>query len=146
MCKLPPAHLQVLTSILLLHRRGCDRSQASRLRKKTEALLWKCFTQCKTSLAGSPELRVKSAVNQLAVPVSCEVPWAPSKYRMWSSEPLPAMPSCSLGGKNQQSPATESRSKGANLISNTTQQASAAKLVSGRTGQSLRRGTIPSRM
>lgn len=29
-----------------------------------------CFVQCQTSLADSPELRVKSAVKQLAVPIS----------------------------------------------------------------------------
>lgn len=56
------------------------------------------------------------------------------------------MPSCSLGGENQQSPATESRSKGTKLSSNITQQWSAAKFASERTGQSLCRGTIPSRM
>ncbi|KAI1243077.1 hypothetical protein IHE44_0000649 [Lamprotornis superbus] len=86
MCRLPQAGLQVLTSILLLHRRSCDRSQGSRLKENTEP--------CKTSLADSPELRVKSAVEQLAVEISHHVPWVSKSAECgavsWHCQPCPA--------------------------------------------------------
>lgn len=95
-----------------------------------------CFVQCKTSLADSPELRVKSAgrtAGSADLP-SCSL--GSQICRMWSCElALPARPSSNLGGVNQQPPASESRSQGTDLRTNTTQRLSAAKLASGRMEQ-----------
>lgn len=52
-----------------------------------------CFVQRKTSLADSPELRVKSAVEQLAVQTNRHVPWVPKFAECgavsWHCQPCP---------------------------------------------------------
>lgn len=90
------------------------------MKKYRPTIMEECLVQRKTSLADSRELRVKSAVKQLVVQISHAVLQAPEKSGMWSYEPLPAMPSCSLGDINQHLPATESRCKGTNLRTNAT--------------------------
>lgn len=77
-----------------------------------------CFVQCKTSLADSPELsEICSRTAGSADQPSCSL-----RSQIWGCElALPAMPGCSLGGVNQQPPASESGSQGTNLRTNATQ-------------------------
>lgn len=68
-----------------------------------------CFVQCQTSLADSPELRVKSAVKQLAVPISRDV--SPGSPKMWNAELQATASPAQLQSGRQKSAASSYRIK-----------------------------------